>query len=147
LYRNAPLAGVVVISDGAQNAGMEPSSAAEAAKEAKVPIYTVGVGSTRPRRNVAGGDFLGPGRALPGDSVTITGYLQATGYAGRFIDVELLRRGSDEAGGAGTSVATQRVALGADGEIVPVSFEIKPDAPRRYVYQFRAAAPPDDDNP
>jgi hypothetical protein len=147
LYRNAPLAGVVVISDGAQNAGMEPSSAAEVAKEAKVPIYTIGIGSTRPRRNVAVSDLLVPSRAFPGDSVTITGYLQATGYAGRFIDVELLRRGADEAGGAGTSNATQRVALGADGEIVPVSFEIKPDEPKRYVYQFRVAAPPDDDNP
>ena len=147
LYRNAPLAGVVVISDGAQNAGIEPGSAAEMAKQAKVPIYTIGVGSTQPRRNVAVSDLLVPSRAFPGDSVTITGYLQATGYAGKFIDVELLRRGADEAAGAGTSIATQRVALGADGEIVPVSFEIKPDEPKRYVFQFRAAAPPDDDNP
>jgi hypothetical protein len=147
LYRNAPLAGVVVISDGAQNAGMEPSAAVEAAKQAKVPIFTIGVGSTLPRRNVAVSDLLVPSRAFPGDSITITGYVQATGYAGRFIDVELLRRGADETGGAGTSIASQRIALGGDGEIVPVTFEIKPDEPKRYVFQFRAAAPPDDDNP
>jgi hypothetical protein len=147
LYRNAPLAGVVVISDGAQNAGIEPSAAIDAAKQTKVPIFTLGVGSTKPRRNVAVSDLLVPSRAFPGDSVTITGYLQATGYAGRFIDVELLRRGADEATSAGTSIASQRVALGADGEIVPVTFEIKPDEPKRYVFQFRAAALPDDDNP
>jgi von Willebrand factor type A domain len=145
LYRNSPLAGVVVISDGAQNAGMEPSAAVEAAQQAKVPIFTIGVGSAQPRRNVAVSDFLVPSRAFPGDSVTITGFLQATGYAGQFIDVELLRRGADEAAGTGTSVASQRVALGADGEIVPVTFEIKPDEPKRYVFQFRAAAPADDD--
>ena len=40
LYRDAPLAGVVVISDGAQNAGVEPDAAVEAAREAKVPLYT-----------------------------------------------------------------------------------------------------------
>jgi hypothetical protein len=147
LYHNAPLAGVVVISDGAQNAGMEPSAAVEAAKQAKVPIFTIGAGSARPRRNVAVSDLLVPNRAFPGDSITITGYLQATGYAGQFIDVELLRRGADETGAAGTSIASQRIALGADGDIVPVTFEIKPDEPNRYVFQFRAIAPPDDDNP
>ena len=53
MYRDAPLAGLVVFSDGAQNAGIDPSAAAEAAKQAHVPIYTLGVGSTEPRRNVA----------------------------------------------------------------------------------------------
>ena len=65
LYRNSPLAGVVVISDGAQNAGMEPSAAVEAAQQAKVPIFTIGVGSAQPRRNVAVSDFLVPSRAFP----------------------------------------------------------------------------------
>ena len=49
--------------------------------------------------------------------------------------------------GSGTSIASERVQIGADGEIVPVSFEIEPDAPGRFVYQIRAAAPPEDDNP
>ena len=39
LYHDAPLAGVVVISDGAQNAGIEPGAAIEAARQAKVPLY------------------------------------------------------------------------------------------------------------
>ncbi len=145
-YRAAPLAGVVVISDGVQNAGTEPSAAIAAAREAGVPVYTIGVGSTEPRRNLAVSDLLVPARAFPGDTVSIVGYLQATGYAGRFVDVELLRRGNEEADGMGTSLASQRVQVGADGEIVPVSFEIEPDAPGRFVYQIRVAAPADDDN-
>ena len=97
-YRDAPLAGVIVISDGAQNAGIEPSAAIEAAREAGVPLYTIGVGSTEPRRNLAVRDLVVPTRAFPGDTLNIAGYLQATGYAGRSVDVELLRRRTEEAG-------------------------------------------------
>jgi hypothetical protein len=92
-------------------------------------------------------DLLVPARAFPGDTAIIVGYIQATGYAGRFVDVELLRRGAEEAAGMGTSIASERIQIGADGEILPVSFEIEPDAPGRFVYQIRAAAPTDDDNP
>ena len=65
-YREAPLAGVIVISDGVQNAGIEPSAAIEAAREAGVPVYTIGVGSTEPRRNLAVSDLVVPTRAFPG---------------------------------------------------------------------------------
>jgi len=146
-YRAAPLAGIVVISDGVQNAGAEPSAASAAAREAGLPIYTIGVGSSQPRKNLAVSDLMVPARAFPGDTVNIIGYVQATGYAGRFVDVELLRRNSDEAAGAGTPVSSQRIQVGADGEIVPVSFDVEPDAPGRFVYRIRTLAPADDDNP
>ncbi|MGD9636282.1 MAG: hypothetical protein AB7G28_04500 [Pirellulales bacterium] len=146
-YRAAPLAGLIVISDGVQNAGTEPSAAVAAAREAGIPVYTIGIGSTEPRRNLGVSDLLVPARAFPGDTVSITGYIQATGYAGQFVDVELLRRTGEEPAGSGTSIATERIQIGADGEVVPVSFDVEPDAPGRFVYQVRAAAPPDDDNP
>lgn len=145
-YRTSPLAGIVVISDGVQNAGTEPSAAVAAAREAGIPVYTIGIGSTEPRRNLGVSDLLVPARAFPGDTVNITGYIQATGYAGRFVDVELLRRTGEEPAGSGTSIASERIQLGADGEVAPVSFEVEPDAPGRFVYQIRVAAPPDDDN-
>ena len=113
-----------------------------------MPVYTIGVGSTEPRRNLAVSDLLVPARAFPGDTVNIVGYIQATGYAGRFVDVELLRR---DRGRAGRRRHVDRFATRADrrptAKIVPVSFDIEPDAPGRFVYQIRAAAPPDDDNP
>jgi uncharacterized ParB-like nuclease family protein len=79
--------------------------------------------------------------------VNITGYLQATGYGGRYADVELRRRAPEEPTGAGASIASQRVQLGADGEVVPVSFDIEPESPGRFVYQLRVIAPADDGNP
>ena len=147
LYRDAPLAGIVVVSDGAQNAGMEPAAALEAAQEAKVPIYTVGVGSTQTPRNVALRDLVVPTRAFPGDTLNVTGYVQANGYKGRVVEAELTRRGADDPAGAGTPIASERVVVGADGEIVGVSFDIEPDAAGSFIYQLRLAAPPDDGNP
>ncbi len=146
LYRNAPLAGLIVISDGAQNAGIDPSAAIEAAKAANVPIYSVGIGSTQARRNIAVRDLVIPTRAFPGDTMDVTGYLQASGYKGRLVDVELRRRAASDPSG-GTTIAAQQIPAGADQQMVPVSFDIEPDAPGTFIYQLQVAAPPDDSNP
>jgi hypothetical protein len=147
LYRGAPLAGVVVISDGAQNAGVEPSAAVEAAKAASVPIHTIGIGSTEVRRNVALRDLLVPTRAFPGDTINVTGYIQANGYAGRAVPVELARRRAEDPSGSGTPIASEDVIIGPDNEIVPVSFDIEPEESGSFVYQLRVLAPPNDANP
>jgi len=145
-YREAPLAGLVVITDGAHNAGIEPSTAVEAARAAKVPIYTIGLGSTRPPRNVALRDLVVPSRAFPGDTLNVTGYLQAYGYGGRSIEVQLTRRPATDTEGSGTPIASQRVVLAADGEMVPVTFDVEPGEAGTYVYRLRVDAPPDDGN-
>ncbi len=75
--RTSPVAGIVVLTDGAQNAGLDPASAIQMAKEAKIPIYTVGIGSARRPANVRISDLVAPARAYPGDNFTVTGYIQA----------------------------------------------------------------------
>ncbi len=146
LYRGAPLAGIVVISDGAQNAGIEPSSAVTAAKEAKVPIFTLGIGSTEARRNISLRNLVVPTRAFPGDTLNVTGYVQGTGYAGRLVRAELLRRGADDPAGSGAPMATEEVVVGADDEIVSVSFDLESEDVGSFVYQLRLITPPDDGN-
>jgi hypothetical protein len=146
LYRGAPLAGIVVISDGAQNAGIEPSSAVTAAKEANVPIFTLGIGSTEARRNISLRDLVVPTRAFPGDTLNVTGYVQGTSYAGRVVRAELLRRGTDDPAGSGAPVATEDVVVGADDEVVSVSFDVEPDEVGSFIYQLRLITPPDDGN-
>ena len=146
-YRDAPLAGVIVISDGAQNAGVEPSAAIEAAKAAKVSLYTIGVGSTESPRNVALRDIVVPARAFPGDTLNVTGYLQADGYNGKSVDVVLTRRSAEDRAGDGATVASQRVALGKDGDVVPVTFDLEPGDAGTFVYQLRIQPPSDDGNP
>lgn len=145
-YRDAPLAGIVVVSDGAQNAGVEPAAAIETARAAKVPLYTIGVGSPESPRNVALRDLVVPARVFPGDTLNIAGYLQSDGYAGTYVDVELLRRRVEDPAGGGTPIESQRIALGKDGDVVPVSFELEPGDAGTYVYQVRVKAPADDSN-
>jgi hypothetical protein len=147
LYRGAPLAGVIVISDGAQNAGIEPGAAVEAAKAAKVPIHTIGIGSTEVRRNVALRDLLVPTRAFPGDTINVTGYIQASGYAGKLVQVELTRRRADDPSGSGSVIASEDVVAGPDNEIVAVSFDVEPEEAGSFVYHLRVVAPPNDSNP
>ncbi len=145
--RTAPLAGIVVFSDGGQNAGVDPSGAVALAAEAKVPIFTVGLGSDKRPANVRVGDLVAPARAYPGDRFHITGYLQSEGMADRSLNVELLSRGAEEAAGSeGRLEGTERVTLGGRGEVLPVKFEIDPGEAGRRIYRLRVKAPPEDSN-
>jgi hypothetical protein len=73
--------------------------------------------------------------------------VQATGYAGRLVEVQLMRRQAEDRTGGGTPVDSDRIALGKDDEIVSISFDIEPDEIGTFIYQLRLAAPPDDANP
>jgi len=57
-----PLAGVIVLSDGGQNSGAEPLEIADMAGVRQTPFYTVGVGSTKPRRNIRVQELNAPAR-------------------------------------------------------------------------------------
>ncbi|HEX4150179.1 MAG TPA: VWA domain-containing protein, partial [Pirellulales bacterium] len=87
--RGSPLAGIIVITDGQQNAGVEANSIADLAREAAIGIYPVGVGSARQPANVRVRDLVVPARAYPGDPFTVSAYLQSQGLAGRTVEVEL----------------------------------------------------------
>ncbi|MBI2825666.1 MAG: VWA domain-containing protein [Planctomycetia bacterium] len=144
-----PVAGVIVITDGQQNAGIDPAAAVAAAREAAIPVFTIGIGSDRQNTNVRVSDFVAPARAYPGDKYTVTGYLQAQGMAGQTVTVELLA--SDSAAGEraadekpGKIEGTQQVTLGDDGEVTPVAFEMVPDAIGRKTLRLRVVPPPRD---
>lgn len=147
--RTTPVAAIVVFSDGGQNAGIDPQAAIAAARDAKIPIFTVGIGSERRPANVRISDLVAPARAYPGDSFKITGYLQCEGLADRTVEVELLSRpaGTSNAAGEGSLESFRRVTLGGRGEVVPVKFDITPDEKGRRVYRLRVKAPPEDSNP
>jgi hypothetical protein len=137
-----PLAGIYAFSDGGQNLGVDPLAVAEAAALAKSPIVTVGVGSTAPRRNLRLQELIAPSRAYPEDKVAVRALVQGEGYAGRTIDVELYAREGE--GAAEVRIGQEQVTLEADGETVPVEFDIEPAAIGRLELEARIVAPPDD---
>ena len=91
---------VLVLSDGANTTGdFEPLDAAAQAAEAKVPVYTVALGTAE--GTIQGPDGYGGVRtiAVPPDPVTLTQVAEATG--GRFFeaaDEDALRSVYDEIG-------------------------------------------------
>ncbi len=132
--RSMPVAGIVLFSDGGQNAGSDAQAAIDAARDAKIPVFTVGIGSDRRPANVRISDFIAPTRAYPGDSFNVTGYLQSQELSGRTVTVELTSKPAGEAGKnqQGKVEGTERVTLGNRAEVVPVKFEITPgDVGRR----------------
>ncbi len=147
--RNAPVSGILVFSDGGQNAGISPDAAVELAREARIPIFPVGIGSDRLPTNVRIADLLAPERAYPGDRYTVTGLVQAQGMAGRVVSVQLLTRDAHADGqpGTGELIETRQITLGDGGEVLPVRFEITPDRTGRRTLVLRIDDAPGDHNP
>jgi hypothetical protein len=140
------LSGVVVFSDGGQNVGIEPSAAIELARQIKVPIHTVGLGSDRQPANVRISDFLAPTRAYPGDNYKVTGYLQAYGLGGQTVTVELLSRplGNQVDESSARLEETRELTLGGDGEPLAIEFDLTPEETGQRTLMLRVQPPPDD---
>lgn len=138
-----PLAGVVILSDGGQNRGVDPLAVTAALADAKAPLATVGVGSTEPRRNVRIQELIAPSRAYPEDKTVIRAIVQGESYRGRTVDVELLaREGTPDA--AAVKVGEAQATFDADAATVEVEFNLEPAAVGRLELEARVAAPPDD---
>jgi hypothetical protein len=149
--RGVPLSGIVLFSDGGQNAGVAVSAAVKAAQEAKVPVDVVGLGSAVRPANVRVSDLVAPARAYPGDSFQVTGYLQSQGLSGRTVTVELSVASAEkgQGGNAAPSIQkTERVTLGGDSETIPVRFDIPGiDIAGRRVVQLRIKPIVEDKDP
>ena len=150
-----PLSGIVLFSDGGQNAGVLPQAAISMAHEAGLPIHTVGLGSVQRPANVSVYRLDAISRAFPGDPFTVSGLIQSRGadarLAGRSVTVELLQRdgGRDAPGavpGSGTQIGSKRIILGVDGESVPVKFEVTPSETGLRTLCIRVRPPADDRN-
>jgi von Willebrand factor type A domain len=126
--RTQPVSGVVVFTDGGQNAGLDPSAAVELARETKIPVYLVGLGSDRRPVSARIADFAAPPRAYPGDSFTVTAEIEAQGMAGRQVDVELASRPAGKVKAANppnwNREDEQTVSLPGDGKKERVKFEL-----------------------
>jgi hypothetical protein len=120
--RGAPVSGIVLVSDGCQNAGPPAETAVESAREARIPIFTVGVGSARRPTSVRVYELEAPERAHPGDPYTVTGLIQSQGMAGQPAAVQLFVRDPDK--GSEQLVDSQQIILGTDGASAPVKFQV-----------------------
>jgi FtsH-binding integral membrane protein len=147
--RGGPVAGIVLFSDGRENEGSEYTVGGGLARLAEIPVYTVGLGSEQRPANVRVVDIEAPERVYPGDRFTLTAYIQANGIGSHTAEVRLTSAptGATGAEKAETLEQETRTELGADGEVVPVKFEITPDQPGRRTYRVTVKPPPRDQDP
>ena len=170
------LAGIVVLTDGQNNGGVDLGVAAAAARRNQVPLYPIGLGSSTAPVNVRVVDIDAPRRVYPGDRFAVSAVLQASGPAPITVEVQLLDAldeadsggadsggldsgGLDSGGGdagaggdgegptAGVVVDSRQVTLEPDGTLSGVRFELEPESVGRRRLTVRAVPPPEDRNP
>lgn len=89
-----PLAGVILCSDGLENAGRDPLAVAKAFRRKGIPIYTLACGATNEMRDIVL-ENVQVKRAVPHQAPTRLGIaLRAPGYAGQTVPVQI-RHGRD----------------------------------------------------
>jgi hypothetical protein len=122
--RSGPIAGIVAVTDGQSNTGTSPEAAMIAASNAGIPLYPIGIGSTRVARNVQVADVQAPPRVFPGDRFKVKSLITTFGLEGTSARVKLF---SVDAKNTEFEIeeAEETVRLGADGEPLPVSFDVE----------------------
>lgn len=139
------LAGVVVVSDGASNAGVDPTAAAAIVAKTGVPIVPIGIGSATLPANVRVADVVAPSRVFPGDRFAVTSYLQSQGMAGQTVRVELSESASGGIVRSGAVIDSVDCRLAADGELASVRFDVPGiQSPGRRTLVVRVVAPAND---
>lgn len=122
-----PLAGLVLISDGADNSGEAAAAAARQLGEREVPVFTVGVGADQLPSDVSIVDVQSDSTILDDSRFTVQVELWQRGYAGQAVEMRILD--GEEV------VARQTVPLDADGTTRRYEFTLEPTRRDSIVYQ------------
>ena len=126
-----PVAGLVMVSDGADTADAALGEAILGLKAEGLPVFTVGVGRETLSKDIQVGRVVTPKTALKGTTLMVDVVLSQSGFDGQQVTLDV----EDE----GTLVSTQQVSLpnaGAPASI-PVRFTVNEAGPR--VLRFRVS--------
>jgi hypothetical protein len=141
--RGGTAAGIVVMTDGNNNAGSDLSPAIAVARDAAIPIYTVGLGSDVLPLNVRIVDVEAPQRAYLGDKFTVSGHVMLTGVQKTAVALELLSRPvSSKEEQPLEVIEEERTVELVDGQLLTVRFEVEPEKEHvgKREYRLRAKA-------
>jgi hypothetical protein len=129
-----PVAGALILSDGGNNLGEDPIAVADAARQARIPVSTVGLGDPTKTKDVALLSVLADDVVRTHNTVTVYASLSQRGYAGKTIAVTLQR--GDQV------VGRQMVRLGPDEQKQEIHFTYVPTTAGRFYYTVTAAVQP-----
>jgi hypothetical protein len=112
--RGQPIAGIVLVTDGANNSGSQPLETAGFLRQEGVPVYAYGVGITQPRDIIVGNMFASE-ITFSKDEVPITVRVRGQGLKGESAEL-VLKLGNQ-------TVATKTLTFEDNNEqVVPLKF-------------------------
>lgn len=117
--RGSSLAGVLVFSDGQSNRGISLAAASSNARNANIPIFSVGLGKRERPANVVLADVIAPPRVLPNDRFKLKAIVKSMGLANRNVGIQVIS--TDETGTDERLETDDVLVLSEDSE--PVTFE------------------------
>ena len=131
-----PLAGLVMVSDGADTSDAAIDETLAALKARSIPVFTVGVGQERFARDVQVTRVETPRAVLKGTALVVDVVLSQTGYGGKTVPLSI----EDD----GRIVSTQEVTLPADGESATVKVRFTANEAGARLFRFKVPTQPDE---
>ncbi|MCA9008733.1 MAG: VWA domain-containing protein [Planctomycetaceae bacterium] len=128
------LSGVVLISDGRSNSGLNMEPARVRAERTGTRLITVGVGSQKPQLNLWVAGMQSPADVHQGDPFDITVMLQGTASHAEQATVRLFEQSSDGDGQDRRQVAEQTIQLADDSIPTTVRFSQELKVPGKYEF-------------
>lgn len=127
-----PLAGLVLVSDGADTTQEPLTEALLALRSSGVPVFTVGVGQAQPTKDIQVDRISPPSRVLKGSSLVVDVVVRHTGFQGVTLPLNV----EDE----GRIISTENITLAADGDPTTVRVHITANDAGPRVLRFRVPA-------
>jgi hypothetical protein len=132
-----PLAGIVLVTDGRSNSGIDPRSTIPIAQNARVPFFIIGVGSERRPANVQLVELDAPRRLYPGDSFSVSALISSTSFPGKIATIQFLSGRKDDPLDRMVLETETTVELQDDGSMVAASVELPPKSVGSWSYVAR----------
>lgn len=128
------LSGIVLVSDGRSNAGLDVEAARLRAERSETRLITVGVGSEQTQRNLWIAGMQSPTDVHRGDPFDISVLLQGAGADELAGSVRLFQQSAGGDGSDRRIVAEQPFELATEGLPTEVTFSQQLDVPGKYEY-------------
>ncbi len=135
-FASAPVAGIVLLTDGADNRSADLPGLAARLRSRRVPVYAIGIGSPSFGRGVELVQVSAPRHVLRDSIVEATVSIRATGGAGRKTRL-VAREGERE-------LRSVEVILGDAGEVKSHRLTFPSGPSGAHVYSFRVDPLPDE---
>jgi uncharacterized membrane protein len=132
----APVAGIVLITDGADNHSANLNLTASEFSARSIPIYTVGIGSARFSRDVEILGVTAPQKVLKDTIVEAEVSIRSAGYPGR--RTRLVALDQDK------QLQSQEITLGSNGEVKTYKVDLSSHLAGPRVLKFRVEPFPDE---